>query len=189
LKKLLDKSLQKIQEAFTKIYWFQDNFRDVYNKYKHTLSEFTGVFGLDRATMSLQTEVYVRHKERDRICTYMMPVSPDDVRYLREIAVRVYYMLKALIENALLHIVNEGRDFVPKTLFIDEGDKTEFEELSGKIQSCIAPDFRSKVIVRPPEAENVDRINRDLKEKHLHKMDRDILDPSSLLKEGVKVTK
>jgi len=189
LKGLLHKSALKLVEAFKDIYFFQRNFRHIYNKYKHTLSEFTGIFGIDDIGKIIQTQIYVRHKENNKVCTYIIPVAPDEVKYLNEISARVYHILGVLIDNALLHIVNEEKDFVPRTLFIDKEDETRFKELADKIQSCVAPSFKSKVIAKPPIEENADRINKELKEKHLYKMSKDILNPDSLLKQGVTVSK
>ena len=133
LKKLLESSARKILGAFKEIYRFQKNFRTIYNKYKHTLSEFTGVFGLDKPRKEIQTHIYVRHKEKNKFYTYVIPASLDEVKYFNEIAARVYHLLYALIDNTLLYIVNEERDFIPRTLFIEKTYETRFKEIADSI--------------------------------------------------------
>ncbi|MEM2914236.1 MAG: hypothetical protein QXH91_02375 [Candidatus Bathyarchaeia archaeon] len=188
LKELLNQSATKILSAFKEIYRFQKNFRTVYNKYKHTLSEFTGVFGIDYARKEIQTHIYVRHKENDEFCTYIIPVSLDEVKYFTEISARVYLVLRALIDGVLLRIVNEGRDFIPRTLFIEKAYETKFKEIADKLQTCVMPEFISKMIVKPPDQKTIEQINRQLREQHIYKM-KDILDIGNLLKEGVTISK
>jgi len=48
LKNLLDKSVKQIHSLFCKIFEFQKRFRPVYNKCKHTLSELTGIYGINK---------------------------------------------------------------------------------------------------------------------------------------------
>lgn len=189
IRRLLEESAQKIVEAFKEIFRFQSNFRTIYNKYKHTLSEFTGVFGLDMTKREIVTHIYLRHKENDKFYTYVIPVSLNEVRYFNEIAARVYHLLRALIDNTLLYIVNEEKHFVPRTLFIEKTDATRFKEIADKIQSCIMPEFISKMIVRPPDQENLEKMNKEFKEQHVYRMNKDILDLGSLLKEGVTFSK
>jgi len=189
LHRLLTESAQKILDAFRKIFRFQRNFRTVYNKYKHTLSEFTGVFGIDKTRKLVLTHIYLRHKEKNKICTYIIPASLDEVKYFTEIAARVYHLLRVLIDNTLLYIVNEERDFIPRTLFIEKKDEAKFKEIAGKIQSCIMPAFSSKMIVKHPESKKLDEMNKKLREDHIYRMDKDILDIDELLKEGIIISK
>jgi len=189
LRELLEESARKILDAFKEIFRFQKNFRTIYNKYKHTLSEFTGVFGLDKVRKEIQTHIYVRHKGNDKFYTYMIPVSLNEIKYFSEIAARVYYLLRVLIDDTLLHIVNEEKDFVPRTLFIEKTHEKRFKEISDKIQSCIMPEFISKMIVNPPDQKTLKQINRKLQEQHVYIMNKDILDLDSLLKEGVTISK
>jgi len=189
LRELLEESARKVLQAFKEIFRFQKNFRTVYNKYKHTLSEFTGVFGLDKVRKEIQTHIYVRHKEGGKFYTYVIPVSLDEVKYFVEIAARVYRLLSVLVDNTLLYIVNEENDFVPRTLFIEKTCKKRFEEIADKISSCIMPNFVSKMVVKPPDAKALKRMNRKLREHHLYIMNKDILDLPSLLKEGITISK
>jgi len=189
LKELLEESARKILDAFKEIYQFQRNFRTIYNKYKHTLSEFTGVFGLDKIRKEIQTHIYVRHKENQKIYTYVIPASLDEVKYFYEIAARVYHLLRVLIDNTLLYIVNEEKDFIPRTLFIEKKYETMFKEIASKVQSCIMPNFTSKMIVKPPDQKSIKQINKKLRKEHIYRMNKDILDLSSLLKEGVTISK
>jgi len=189
LKELLSRSAAKILDAFKELYQFQKNFRQVYNKYKHTLSEFTGVFGLDKVRKQVQTHIYVRHKEDDKVCTYVIPVSLDEVKYFNEIAARAYLIVQNLLDNALLHIVNEEKDFIPRTLFIEKVDEAKFKEIADKVQCCVMPSFTSKMIVRLPDQKSIEEMNKELTERHIYKMNNDILDLDSLLKEGVTFSK
>lgn len=186
---LLEQSAQKILESFKEIFQFQKNFRTVYNKYKHTLSEFTGVFGIDKARKLVQTHIYLRHKENDRFYSYMVPASFDEVKYLKEIGARVYHLLRVLIDNTLLFLVNEEKDFIPRTLLIEKKDEGKFKELADKIQSCIVPKFTSRMNVNLPDQKSLQKINKKLREDHIYRMNKDILDIKSLLKEGVTISR
>jgi len=186
LQNILDKSATKILEAFKEIYLFQKNFRIIYNKYKHNLSEITGFFGVDYNAKIIRTHVFVRHKENGGFKTGVIPVSPNEVKYFSEVALRVYVVSLALIEGALLYIVNEERDCVPMRIF----PRTEkYKEIADKIQSCIMPSFTSKGIAKPPNQKDVSRIDKVIQEKHIYWMNKDILDLDSLLKEGVNISK
>lgn len=189
LRSLLEESAQKILESFKEIYRFQKNFRTVYNKYKHTLSESPGVFGLDNVRKEIHANIYVRHKEDDKVCTFIIPTTLDEVKYFNEIAARVYKMLHTLIDDTLLYIVNEEKDFIPRTLFIEKTNETKFKEIADKIQSCIIPQFTSRMIVKPPDQKDLERINKELHEKHIYRMERDMLDINNLLKQGVTLSK
>jgi hypothetical protein len=178
-----------IRDAFKEIFLFQRNFRTIYNKYKHTLSEFTGVFGLDKVRREIQTNIYVRHKENDKFYTYMIPVSLNEVKYFTEIAARVYYLLRVLIDDTLLYIVNEEKDYIPRTLFIEKTNEARFKEIADRVHSCIMPEFTSKMIVNPPDQKKLSEINKQLQEQHIHQMNRDILDVDGLLKAGVTISK
>lgn len=63
LKEILEKSAQSTLEKFKEINRFIQNFRTIYNKYKHTPSEITGMFGIDQ---EIQSHIFVRHKEDGR---------------------------------------------------------------------------------------------------------------------------
>lgn len=116
------------------------------------------------------------------MCTYVIPSGSDEVQYFTGIAARVSSLLRVLIDNTLLFLVNEEKDFIPRTLFIEN---KKFKEIADKIQSCIIPNFRSKIIVTPPDKKEAARINKTIKEFHIYKMNKDILDPEKLLKQGV----
>jgi len=51
------------------------------------------------------------------------------------------------------------------------------------------PNFVSKMVVKPPDAKALKRMNRKLREHHLYIMNKDILDLPSLLKEGITISK
>lgn len=186
---MLERSAKRIQQGFRDIYKFQRNFREVYNKYKHTLSESTGIFGIDKKRQQIQTHIYMRHKENNKFYTYVIPLSLDEVQYFIEIAARGYKLLHLLIDNTLLHIVNEGKAFIPKTLFIEKNDEAKFKEIAEKVHSCIMPEFTSKVTVKPPDPKDIGRINRRLQENHIYRMNKDILDLDELLKGDITILK
>jgi len=182
LQQMLKKSAENIAGGFKEIYKFQKNFREVYNKYKHTLSEITGVFGFDKKRKQIQTHVFVRHKEKDKFYTYVFSTTPSEINYFREIAARIYKILHALIDSALLHIANEENNFMPRTLFVEENCKTKLKEITEKVCSCVMPEFTSKVAVKPPEPEVANKINKKLQEDHIYRMNKDILNVEELFK-------
>jgi hypothetical protein len=58
--------------------------------------------------------------------TYVIGVGSEVVKYLREISGMTYEILNITIDSALLYLVNFGKDFIPKTLFIKD-DKNMFQ--------------------------------------------------------------
>ena len=182
LKRLLEESSKKTLQAFKEIFRFQKNFRTVYNKYKHTLSEFAGVFGLDIARKTIDTKIYVRHKEQDKVYTYVIPLSLEESPYFTEVAARVYYLLRTLIDNALLYIVNEEKDFIPRTVFIDKTNEAKYTEIAGKVRSYVMPNFGAKMLIKAPTGEDLEIINKELEEKFIYRMNRDIIELDALLK-------
>lgn len=189
LEQLLKESTQKILESFKEIDQFRRHFRAIYIKYKHTLSEFTGIFGIDKNNRQIQTHIYLRDEKKGKVSTYMIQVSLDAVRYFDEIATRVYNLLRVLIDNTLLYIVNEEKNFIPRTLFIDRKNEMNFKMIVEKIQSCIMPNFISKVIVKPPDSKNIDKVNQQLLKDHIYQMNKDILDLKELLKDDISFSK
>lgn len=188
LRELLEQSAQNILGAFREIYQFQRNFRPVYNKYKHTLSEFTGVFGINKARKLVQTHIYLRHKEDEKYFSYVIPASFDEVIYFSEISARAHKLLRALIDNTLLFLANEGKDFIPRTLFIEKKYEGIFRELAAKIKSCIVPNFASRMIVSLPDPKSLHKINDKLRKYHIHMMERDILDTRGLLEKAITIS-
>jgi hypothetical protein len=189
LNELFNKSTKSISDAFRWIYKFQKNFRPIYNKYKHTLSEFTGIFGVDEKKKHVLSQIFLRDKQNDSVHTYMIPIGSREVIYLSEVSARAFKLLNAIIDTALLFLVNKERTFLPRTLFIDKQYETKLKELYGKIQSCIITNFTSKMIMKPPDEKEREKINKKLEENHILIMKRDILDLETLLREGVKMSK
>jgi len=64
--------------------------------------------------------------------------------------VRDLELLRVLIDNMLLYIVNQEKDFIPRALFIEKKDEPKFKGIMKKAQSFIVPNLTSKVAVRPP---------------------------------------
>lgn len=189
LKQLLKESAQKILEGFKEIFQFQRKFRSIYNKYKHALSELTGLFGIDEKRNQIETHIYMRDKANDKFCTYIIPVGCDEVHYFIEIATRVYKLLHVLIDNMLLYIVNQEKDFIPRALFIEKKDERMFRGIMKKARSFIVPNFTSKVGIKPPEPKEINKVNQKLREDHICRINKDILDLGTLLKVGITVSK
>lgn len=187
LQQMLKKSAKNILGGFKEIYKFQKNFREVYNKYKHTLAEIAGIFGFDGKGKQIQTHVFVRHKEKGKFYTYVFSTTPSEINYFREIAERVYKILRVLIDSALLYIANEESDFIPRTLFVEENCKAKLKEITEKVRSCVMPEFTSKVAVKPPEPKDVNKINQKIQGDHIYRMNKDILNIEELLK-SIKIS-
>ena len=189
LKQLLNESAQRILEGFKEIFQFQRKFRSIYAKYKHALSELTGLFGIDEKRNQIETHIYMRDKANDKFCTYIIPVGCDEVHYFIEIAKRVYELLRVLIDNMLLYIVNQEKDFIPRTLFIEKKDEPRFRGIMKKARSFIVPNFTSKVGIKPPGPKEINKVNQKLREDHIYAINKDILDLGTLVQAGLTVSK
>ena len=174
LKQLLAESAKNALEAFKEIYKFQDNFRCVYNKYKHNLSEITGLLGYDKSKNLIQSHIYIRDKENNKICSYTIPVTPEAINYFYEIGEKTYNLLRVLIDNILLYIVNEEKDFLPRTLFIEKKDKQKYETIVKKVTSCVMPEIREKLTIKAPGPKEIKRIAKAIQEDFIFKLNRDI---------------
>jgi len=81
LENILEESVQIIMKDLKEITKFRDNFKDVYNNYKHTLSEETGSIGFDKNNNVIQSHIYITFNENGKICKYSIPVDSEHVRY------------------------------------------------------------------------------------------------------------
>ena len=153
------------------------------------MSELTGVFGIDKSRKRVQSQIYLRDKENEQVHTYMIPSGPEEVIYLSEVAVRTFKLLRVLIDNTLLHLVNEERDILPRTLFIEKEYERVFKDIANKIVSCATPNFTAKMVVKTPLKKDLEKINEKLLKHHIHRMNQDILDQESLLRGGLKFSK
>ena len=187
LKTFLDDSAKQIKSMFNKIYEFQERFRPVYNKYKHTLSEITGIYGINKEAGRLESQIYLRIKQNDRFHTYVISAGSETAKYLRETSGMTYELLRVTIDSALLHLVNLGKDFIPRTLFIKD-ENNMFQAIAGKIKSRRIPSFESLVKIPLPTPETLERINKEIQEHHLYIMNKDIMDPKEMLSHGIKLT-
>ena len=118
---------------FSKIFEFSKKFRPIYNKYKHTLSEVTGIYGINKERKLVESRLYVRHKQNGSFRTYVLGIAPEVTNYLQEISAMTYENLRVLIDSALLSIVNLGGDFVPRTLFVRGDEGKRFLEIASKV--------------------------------------------------------
>lgn len=161
IENILEESLQIIMKDLKEVIKFRFNFKDVYNNYKHTLSEETGSIGFDKNNNVIQSHIYIIFNENGKICRYTVPASLEDVRYYYEIGMRASTLLFMLIDNNLLYIINEKRDFIPRCLHKDikKESKDNYFNIIKKIKSCTIqiPYIREKF--RPPTKEEQDKIN------------------------------
>jgi hypothetical protein len=184
LNQLLKSSASQLMSMFNSIYEFQERFRPVYNKYKHTLSEITGIYGINKEARRLETQIYLRIKQDSNIQTYVLGAGSEILRYLQEIGSMTYMILEAIIDSALLHLVNLGKDCIPRTVFA-RGPDVNYQKIGEKIKSCWVPNFESMVLVPKPDSDTIAEINEQLLKHHVYIMNKDIMDPQIMLKKGV----
>lgn len=196
LKEILKKSAYLILQKLKEIYQFRQNFLTIYNKYKHTLSEITGIFGVDEHKLIIQSHIYIRHKvsrnqQKSKYYTFIVPISFDTLNYLDKIARYVWTLLNMLITNNLHFLVNEEKSFIPQYLFIEnDDDRGKFNEICKKASTrYVVPNVRSKVIVPVPDPNTQEKINKALKVHHIYRMNKDVLDKESILHEGIEISK
>jgi hypothetical protein len=187
LKGFFEDSLKQIQGMFSRIFGFQERFRPIYNKYKHTLSEITGIYGINKEAKRLESQIYLRIKHDGDFQTYIVGAGSEAVKYLKEIGEMTYQVLRITIDSALLHLANVGKDFIPRTIFARD-DNDMFQTIASNIRSCRVPNFESFVIVQKPSPEIMDKVNKEIQENYVYIMNKDIMSPSNMLKEGIRLT-
>jgi hypothetical protein len=182
LRELLEQSAKMMLEHFKDISNFNRHFRPIYTKYKHVMSEVTGVYGIDKANRNISSHLFVRQKEIDKknnphYSVYMIPLSTDIIHYFDKIARSVWTLLMFLLDNQLLSFANEGKDFIPRNLLLEEAKRERFQQITKKITSYCAPNLQTVLNVNPPtDAELKNKIDEALKTHYVHKMNKDILD-------------
>jgi hypothetical protein len=183
LKEILDESANMMLDYFKDIYNFNHRFRSIYNKYKHVMSEVTGVYGIDKANSSVSSHVFMRQKDIDQknnvhYSVYVVPLSTEIIQYFDKIARCVWTLLMYLLDNQLLSFANLGKDFIPRNLLVpQEGKRQRFYEITEKITSYCAPNLQTMLKVNaPPDAGLQSKINEALKTNHMYVMNKDILD-------------
>lgn len=177
LEKLLKKSAEEILKYFKDIYKFQKNFRSIYNKYKHTPSEFTGQYEYKRGRSEITSEIYVRSKEKNKKYTYIIPVGFEIKEYFKEIEKKVSYILSVLIDNILLFIINRERDCIPRNIKFKKEDGLKYKKIKEKIKSYITPDNfirNGREIMIIPVLNN--KALNKLKDDYIYKKEGDIFE-------------
>jgi hypothetical protein len=172
-----------IKSYFSDIYHFNANFRPLYTKYKHIMSEFTGLYGIDIKSFNIQSHVYIRQKQIDKknnvtYKVYVVPLSTDIVKYFDKIARSVWTLLYILLENHLMYFANQGKDFVPRTLLeASKFDKEKINKIIGKINGYCNPNFQAMLVINPNLDQNFqEEMKKALKENQMFVLNRDILD-------------
>lgn len=199
LGKILTKSAVSTLKKFREVYEFQRNFRIVYNKYKHTLSESTGMFGINKEKLIVQSHIFVRHKEEEKTSsgkvetkyhTYLIPVSLGIIEYFDKIARNTWTLLEFLIGNTLYFLANKEKDFIPKRLFVEsEEDKNDLIQICNKVTTYAIPNIRGRIKAKAPDQQTMEQINKKIKTNYIYRMDKDIFNIETLLKEGVTISK
>jgi hypothetical protein len=194
LKDILTKSAKITLERFRKISQFRQNFITVYNKYKHTLSEITGNFGINKEKRLVQSYIFVRQKEKTtgtgkpQCFAYVIPVTFDTFEYFDDIARNVCTLLQMLFDNTLLFLANEEKDFIPRAIFIaDKNLREDFQKICAKVTTYIMPTIRGMSMLKAPTPEIAEKMSNCLKAMHIYRMSKDILDLESIMKEGVAI--
>ncbi len=188
IENILEESLQIIMKDLKEIIKFRYNFKDVYNNYKHTLSEETGSIGFDKNNNVIQSHIYITFNDNGKICEYLIPVDSEHIRYFYEIGGRATDLLFMLIDNNLLYFINEERDFIPRRLHKDikNESKDNYFNIIKKIKSCTTqiPYIRAKI--RPPIPEEQDKINQTIQEDHICKIYLKVEDIKKTFNQGRK---
>jgi len=190
LKEILQDSANLTLTHFKEVYQFNRNFRTLYNKYKHSLAEQTGIFGINKEKHLIESNVFIRHKvEKERTkttihYTYLVPLSADMIGYFDKVARSAWTLLQLLVDNTLLSLVNEEKDFIPRTLFFEkESNKQKLSQITQKITSCVMPNIEGMMIVNPPLTEKARRrIEETIKRDRIYRMRQDVLDIENLKK-------
>lgn len=120
--------------------------------------------------------------------TYIIPVDYETLKYLDSIGRVAYTLLHSLIDNTLLYLANEGKDFIPRTLFVeDETSKKNLIQICEKITTYVMPDIRGKMIAKPLDQSVLERMKKAFETNHIYQTEGDIFDLKSL-KENVNIS-
>lgn len=179
LEVLLKKSAEKILNYFKDIYKFQKNFRSIYNKYKHKLSEFTGQYIYNREKDEIKSQIYVRDRKKNKMHTYIIPVSFEIKEYFKEIEKKVSYILSFLIDNILLYIINRERNCIPRNIIFKKEDGLKYKKIKEKITTYNMPNFKKigekLKIIKAFSQEEKNKMSQKFKDDFMYKMEGDIL--------------
>ena len=183
LKEMLEESALDMLECFKDVYRFNSHFRPIYTKYKHMMSEFTGLYGVDKERHNITSHVYVRQKDVDKknvphYSVSIVPLNAEIIQYFDKIARSVYTLLAFLIDNQLLSFANEGKDFIPRNLILPEKcNKPRFQQIVDKITNYCVPNLQTVMKVNPsPDRELQNKIDETLKTEFIYTMKKDIFD-------------
>jgi hypothetical protein len=193
LSEILAESANKTREYFKDAYRFKRHFMDVYNKYKHVMSEVTGVYGINKDKKIIESRFYVRHKIVDKKGTrynvFAVPLSWDTLQYFETVSRATWTLLMFLIENQLLALANQGRDIVPKHLAINQEAGEKIRQITAKITSYKQKEFNTIIKVNPPKDKALqNKISKAFKDNSIYLMKNDIFDIESLKRGSIDKT-
>jgi hypothetical protein len=180
----LNESIKIIETLFKDVLKFKRNFKQVYNKYKHVMAEVTGAFALHKEKGILESRFYVRHKVKDnQYKIYTIPLSPEIISYFSVVSRNILNLFGSLLDNQLLYLSNEGRDFIPRNLFFKcEDTGKRINEITLKIESCTMPNYNSILKINKASMEGQQRMSDAFRKNCVYVMTKDIYDKDSLKK-------
>ena len=138
----------------------------------------------------IESNILVRHRVEDertkttKYYIFLVPLSLDTIQYFDYVARLAWMLLQFLVDNTLISLANEEKDFVPRNLFFEkESNRERICQITEKIKSYIMPNFEGVLIVNPPlKDEDKKRIEETIKRDHIFKMAKDILNIENLQK-------
>jgi hypothetical protein len=190
LSEIFEESAKNTLDNFKEAYRFKRHFMGVYNKYKHVMSEVTGLYGINKDKNRIESRVYVRHKIVDKKGTrynvYAIPLSWDTLQYFETVSRATWTLLMLLIENQLLALRNQGKDIIPKHLAIDQQKGEKIRQIAARITSYSRRNFNLNIKVNPSTNKAVrNKIAQAFKNNHIYLMKNDIFDVDSLKKGSI----
>lgn len=163
---------------------FKRNFKQVYNKYKHVMAEVTGAYAFHKEKGVFESRFYVRHKVKEnQYKIYTIPLSPDIIAYFRAIRRSAINLFNSLLDNQLLYLSNEGRDFIPRNLYFKrENTGKRLNEITLKIKSCTIPNYQAILKINRASIEGQHRMADAFRKNCIYVMTKDIYDKDALKK-------
>lgn len=171
---------KEIKNRLKVILEFRENYRQVYNKYKHGLSIIVGSYQVQQTTIgrNIMSHIYIRSKERGRkkIYTYMIPTGVDILDYYEKIVHYAHEVTWFLVEYQFYYFHNNGKPFfpaIPNTMMPTNIDRDKLQQLVNDLDfHKVDVTVRTNITVVPQRTKIAGKY---LKKKYVYKLPSDLL--------------
>ncbi len=187
LRRVLRRTAGSLRSNLRTLVAFRRSFAVVYNKYKHALVETVHMYSVVRSggTTSCIPQVYVRSKEkssrsgRNKVFTYVVRVDFALFDYLESVIASFSTVMVSLIDGHLQWLLNAGESPFPLKVDAREDELKEIAKIVDRQSGSRHRNFSGQIrLVWKPRA--VARVERQLHNRHIARLDQDLMDPRKL---------